>query len=209
MVTETAREADQRLEIEELRIGSGDGRSATGRYGMLCLIVTEGFLFAYLLFSYAYFAIEEGSASWLPRELPSFSLSGPNTMILVASSVVLWFGERHLRRHDGSGTAALVILAGMALGVLFVGIQLAEWHSKSFGLDSGSYGSLYFTTTGFHMAHVVVGLLILAAVALWTGLGYFGRGHMEPVSIGILYWHFVDAIWLTVFFTFYVTPRLG
>ena len=66
-----------------------------------------------------------------------------------------------------------------------------------------------FVTTGFHMAHVVVGDLMLAAVLLWSLLGFFDRKRHAPVSIAAVYWHFVDLVWLTVFFTFYVTPYLG
>ena len=68
---------------------------------------------------------------------------------------------------------------------------------------------LFYTVTGFHGAHVIVGVLILAALTIWSWLGYFGRANSTPVSVGVVYWHFVDAVWLTVFFTFYLTPYLG
>ena len=58
------------------------------------------------------------------------------------------------------------------------------------------------------MAHVVAGLLILLPLILWTAMGKFDARRRDPVSIGVIYWHFVDAVWLTVFFTFYVTPYL-
>ena len=76
-------------------------------------------------------------------------------------------------------------------------------------MASNTYGSLYFTITGFHMAHVAAGLLMLAALFVWTLLGTFDRWRSTPVSVGVIYWHFVDAIWLAVFLTFYVTPYLG
>ena len=59
------------------------------------------------------------------------------------------------------------------------------------------------------MAHVVVGLLVLLVLLLWSALGYFDRERHAPVAIGAIYWHFVDAVWLTVFFTFYITPYLS
>ena len=76
-------------------------------------------------------------------------------------------------------------------------------------MASNTYGSLYFTITGFHMAHVAAGLLMLAALFVWTLLGTFDRWRSTPVSVGVIYWHFVDAVWLAVFLTFYVTPYLG
>ena len=206
MAEMTAEAPGRRLVIGPLSVGSID-RRASGWWGMLTLILTEAFLFAYLLFSYYYFAVQYGRP-WLPAELPSFRLSGPNTVILIVSSIAVWFGERGTRRGS-RWQQVLGLLAGLVLGVVLVGIQLREWMDKPFGLASHSYGSLYFTVTGFHMAHVVAGLVVLAALVLWSALGYFDRARMAPVTIGAIYWHFVDAVWLTVFFTFYVTPHLG
>jgi len=183
-------------------------RGSSGWWGVVTLIVTEAFLFAYLLFSYYYFAIEEGQ-KWLPAELPSFRLSGPNTLILIASSGVAWWTERELHQRDNRLRALAGLIGAIFLGAAFVAIQILEWKSKPFGPSSNSYGSIYFTVTGFHMAHVAAGLVMLAVLALWTGLGLFDRSRMAPVSIGVAYWHFVDVVWLTVFFTFYVTPRFG
>jgi cytochrome c oxidase subunit III len=76
-------------------------------------------------------------------------------------------------------------------------------------LGTSSYASLYFVTTAFHMAHVIIGLLVLAAVLLWTALDYFSPRRRLTVSAGVLYWHFVDVIWLFVFTTYYITPYLG
>jgi cytochrome c oxidase subunit 3 len=199
-------ESGDDMEIGRLPVGSVGSRTS-GWWGMMTLIATEAFLFVYLLFSYYYLAFHYGRA-WLPAELPSFRLSGPDTVILIVSSVAVWFGERGARR--GSRWQLVGgLLAGFILGALFVAIQIREWMEKPFGIDSHSYGSTYYTVTGFHLAHVVAGLLVLAALTLWSALGYFDRTRMAPVSIGAIYWHFVDAVWLTVFFTFYVTPYLS
>jgi cytochrome c oxidase subunit III len=143
-----------------------------------------------------------------PPEPMSFRLSLPNTVILILSSVALWFSDRGI--VEGIRWKQLVgLLIGIVLGAIFVAIQLFEWKSKMFSLTSHPYGSLYFTITGFHLAHVIVGLLILLALLVWSAFGYFGPRRDAPVSIGTLYWHFVDVVWLAVFFTFYVTPHLG
>ncbi|UIJ71012.1 cytochrome c oxidase subunit 3 [Aurantimonas sp. HBX-1] len=193
------------LEVGRLAVGS-IGHHAGGWWGMMTLIATEGFLFVYLEFSYYYFASHYGR-EWLPSELPSFRLSGPGTVILILSSVAAWWGER-----GGKSGSRLKLLAGLfialVLGVVFVALQLREWSDKPFTLASHSYASTYFVVTGFHMAHVIAGLLALAVLILWSGLGYFDRARFAPVSIGIVYWHFVDVVWLTVFVAFYVTPYL-
>ncbi len=98
------------------------------------------------------------------------------------------------------------MVVAILLGCIFVGIQLKEWHDHPYGLTAHLYGSLYFTITGFHMAHVVVGLVILVLLAVWMGLGYFDEERNAPMRIGGLYWHFVDAVWLFIFTSLYVTP---
>jgi cytochrome c oxidase subunit 3 len=184
----------------------GVGRRSIGWWGLLTLIATEGALFAYLLFSYYYVFVQVGP-SWLPEREPTLKLALPNTLILLASSGTVWWAERSVRRGRGvAGTLAFVLT--FVLGAIFVAIQLAEWKSKPYTIHSNAYGSLYFTITGFHMAHVAAGLVALALLAVWSMLGYFDRERHVPVLIGAAYWHFVDVVWLLVFATFYLVPRL-
>jgi heme/copper-type cytochrome/quinol oxidase subunit 3 len=196
---------DEILRIDQLAVGS-IGRKASGWWGMLTLIATEAALFSYLLFTYYFLAIENGR-NWLPQDLPQFRLSAPNTVLLLLSSVAVLFAQRGLRKSRLQLVGGLLV--GLLMGAGFVWIQFLEWMSKPFGLSSDSYSSTYFVITGLHMAHVVAGLLMLAALSLWSALGYFDQTRSAHVHAGAIYWHFVDAIWLTLFFTFYITPRLG
>jgi cytochrome c oxidase subunit III len=205
MTDAAATKGIQDIMVERLPVGSA-GKKSSGWFGMLGLIATEASLFVYLLFSYYYSAIWS-DGPFLPAKLPKFDLSGPDTFVLLLSSVAVWWGERGARR--GARTQlALGLAFAFVLGAIFVGIQVLEWHGKAFWPDSSPYASLYFTITGFHMAHVVLGLLVLAVLFVWTTLGYFDRSRHAPVSIGAIYWHFVDAVWIAVFFTIYVTPYL-
>jgi heme/copper-type cytochrome/quinol oxidase subunit 3 len=191
---------------EDLPVGSV-GSHASGWWAIICGILTEASLFGYLLFSYFYFAVQPREIAW-PPEMPSFSLAAPNTIILLLSSVAVWWAERGAKQGArGRQVAGLGI--GFVLGAIFVGVQVFEWKAKSFTLTSSAYGSLFFTVTGFHMAHVVLGLVILLPLTLWSALGYFGPRRSAPISIGAVYWHFVDAVWLVVFFSLYITPYLG
>ena len=198
--------ADIVLQPRALPTGSVSQRSA-GWWAMVCGIITEAALFAYLLFSYFYFAIQPHAGAWPPEPM-GFALSLPNTIILLISSVAVWWSERGVDENN-RWQQVIGLLIAIVLGAIFVAIQVVEWKSRSFSLSSHPYGSLYFTVTGFHMAHVIVGLMILLALLLWEALGYFGPRRDAPPSLGAIYWHFVDAVWLAVFFTFYVTPRLG
>jgi cytochrome c oxidase subunit III len=135
-------------------------------------------------------------------------LALPNTVLLLASSLVAWFGERGVL--TGRRGQALVGFAGAAvMGTIFVIVQGFEWAAKTYTLGDSSYASLYFVTTGFHIAHVIIGIAVLLALFVWTALDYFSPRRRLTVSAGVLYWHFVDIVWLFVFTTYYLTPYLG
>jgi cytochrome c oxidase subunit 3 len=190
---------------QALPVGS-EGKHSGGWWGMIALIVTEGSLFAYLLFSYFYLA-SQTEQHWPPEGLPDLLIPGVNTLILLSSSVFVWISERRIRSRQMFWSFASMALA-LVLGVCFVVIQLHEWKVKTYDMAANLYGSLYFTITGFHMLHVIVGLFILMLLLLWTGLGYFDNRRYAAVTIGGLYWHFVDVVWLFVFASLYLTPYL-
>lgn len=192
-----------KLAREMLPVG-GTGRLATGWWGMLCLLATEGILFAYLIFSYAYLGVQ-APGGWPPSGAPSLGLALPNTILLIASSVALEIGHwRYRSGKDRSAAPALIITALM--GVLFIWVQLKEWSNKGFGLSASSYSSIYFTLTGFHLAHVVAGVVALLALAFWAFQGRLVRGG-QHLLLGRIYWHFVDVIWIVVFITIYLVPQ--
>ncbi|WNO52702.1 cytochrome c oxidase subunit 3 [Stakelama saccharophila] len=195
-----------RSEPQELPVGPV-GRSGPGWWGVAMLIASEAALFSYLLFSY-YYTGASALPGWLLEPAPKMIPTLPNTLLLLASSVVAWYGEKGVEKGDR--TQALVGIGGaFVMGFIFAGVQCWEWAKKTYGMGTTSYGSLYFTTTGFHMAHVIVGLVILAALFFWVLDDYFSPRRRISVSAGILYWHFVDVVWLFVFTTYYLTPYLG
>lgn len=180
------------------------GTNSVEWWGLLCLIATESALFGYLLFSYLYVAVQRGRA-WLPEPHPSLLLAGPNTLVLLSSSVAVWWAEQGVK-HGRRGQQLLGLALSIVLGAAFAGVQTVEWAAKPFRPWTGSYGSLFFTVTGFHMAHVLAGLGLLSVVLVWSALGYFSPRRHAAISMAALYWHFVDAVWIAVFSTFYLSP---
>ncbi len=191
---------------DSLALGPVGGRGI-GWNGMVCLIAAEAALFGYLLFSYYYLAVVN-PPGWVLEKTPSLTLSLPDTALLIASSVAAWWGESGAKK-DLRGQALAGVGLAFAMGLVFAIVQVFEWKAKTCGLSTSSYGALYFLTTGLHMAHVAAGLVILAALWVWIWRGFFSPLRLLPVSNGIVYWHFVDAIWLLVFATYYLTPYLG
>lgn len=148
--------ADIHLAETSLPVG-GQELISTRWWGMMCLIATEGILFVYLIFAYAYLG-SQSPGPWPPAGPPSLALSAPDTIVLVASSFLLGWGARR-----GANKARLRLALGgtFVLGTIFLVVQGFEWAAKPFTLKTNAYSAIYFTLTGFHMAHVVVGLLML------------------------------------------------
>jgi heme/copper-type cytochrome/quinol oxidase subunit 3 len=190
---------------QALPVGS-KGRLSSGWWGMLVLIATEAALFAYLLFSYYYVAAQVGGA-WPPGGAPKLTLAIAGTIVLLVGSVTMWWGEDGIRKGR-RGQLLIGLGASILLALAFIALEGTEWTRKGFSLTSNVYGSLYFTITGFHLLHVIVGVLMLAMLFVWSLLNYFGARRHSTVSIAVMYWHFVTAVWVAVFFTFYLTPYL-
>jgi cytochrome c oxidase subunit I+III len=186
-----------------LPVGSA-GEHAGGWWGVFTLVVTETALFGYLIFSYLYLA-SQSAQPWPPEGLPKLGMSGLNTVLLLLSSVFVWLAGAFVRRAR-SWPAFWSMVVGIALGVAFVTIQFFEWRDRPYGLATNLYGSLYFTITGFHMAHVMAGVLMLACLAYWIARGYFDGRRDAALTIGGLYWHFVDVVWLFIFSVLYLSP---
>ncbi|PTQ83395.1 cytochrome c oxidase subunit 3 [Nitrosospira multiformis] len=190
---------------QPLPVGSA-GKLSGGWWGMMALIVTEASLFGYLLFTYFYLAAQTVQ-DWPPGGLPSLLIPGINTVILLGSSVAFWVGERRIRQGKAQ-SSIFGFIAAIALGSAFVAIQLLEWRNKTYSINSDLYGSLYFTITGFHLCHVIIGLGVLLLLLAWTMMGYFDHKRHVAITIGGVYWHFVDVVWLFVFSALYLSPYL-
>lgn len=179
---------------------------SSGRWAMRLLIVTEASFFAYLLFSYFY--LGSMASTWPPGGPPSLRISGPDTVLLLLSSATLWWAEKGIER-GAQPRLRVGLLITFVLGTLFLVLQGVEWSHKTFTPQTSAYGSLYFTVTGFHGAHVAAGLLMNLVVQVWAWRGFFSAERHGLVSNAALYWHFVDAVWIAVFISLYVIPRVS
>ncbi|HET9634490.1 MAG TPA: cytochrome c oxidase subunit I [Gemmatimonadaceae bacterium] len=182
-----------------------DRRHDIGWWGMACVVATEGAFFGYLLFSYYYLASQSTNA-W-PAVAPGIPLPLVNTLILIASSVAVLLGTREIRRDNDKSLSKWFGVA-IALGVIFLSLQVVEYTREKISITHDAYGSLFYTITGFHGAHVLVGLVMLVVVLIRSLRGHFSRARHEAVSNVALYWHFVDVVWLAVFTSLYLTPHM-
>jgi cytochrome c oxidase subunit III len=178
-----------------------------GTAAMVLFIATETFLFTLLFFSYFY--LSRGDVRWLHEEPPKLPLAFVLLAILLVSSGVIFWGERQIKMGNSFKTK-LSIIATIILGLIFLGLQTFEYrdHLKTLTPRTDVYGSIFYTITSFHAAHVIVGLLILAYVLLLPRLEPTTAPPHRPFHNAAIYWHFVDIVWIFVVALLYVLPNL-
>jgi len=200
----TAYRGEMNTEFGELPVGAS-GDHSVGWWGMIGVVVTEAAFFSYLLFSYFYLGTQ--SLNPWPSEVPRLPLPLLNTGILLASSVAVIWAEKGIRKGLTTRLRTGLCLT-IALGIMFLVLQGVEYGREKASATHDAYGSLFYTITGFHGAHVLVGLVMMTVVAVRAFRGHFAKGRHEAVSNVAIYWHFVDVVWLVVFTSLYITPHL-
>ena len=189
----------------EQAIAHGASGMPTALVGMLLFIASEVMFFGGLFATY-FNARATSPGVWGPPEgaheldLP---LAAVLTAILVASSFTMQFGVWAIRRGD---TGKLKLWTGitLALGVLFLVGQLYDYSQLGFGIADGVFGTVFYTLTGFHGAHVFGGAVGLTIVLARAMRGQFSaRNHVAVEAVSV-YWHFVDVVWIAVFSTIYL-----
>ncbi|MES2211120.1 MAG: cytochrome c oxidase subunit 3 [Chloroflexota bacterium] len=172
--------------------------------GIRLFILSEIMLFG--AFFTAYFVLRFQAAAWPPNpefERPGLALVGFNTLLLLSSSVTMQWAMTRIARDDRAGFRR-GLLATLALGAVFLGIQVYEFANNGFGISDGIFGSTFYTLTGLHGAHVLTGLLLMTAVGNRARLGLVSREHHTAAEVVSIYWHFVDVVWVLLFVTVYV-----
>jgi cytochrome c oxidase subunit III len=191
-------------------------------FGMWVFLVTEIMFFgavftAYVAYRTAFPEVFAHASHHLDVTLGAF-----NTVVLIASSLTMAMAV-HSARIDRQRSLALFLIATMVLGSVFLGVKAYEythkWHEGLFpgnffyaGPDAANqrlFFSLYFTLTGLHAAHMIIGLGILAVILANSMRHHYGPRWHTPVEIMGLYWHFVDLVWIFLFPLLYLIGRHG
>jgi nitric oxide reductase NorE protein len=129
-----------------------------------------------------------------------------NTLTLITSSYFVVRAVAAIRADDARACARW-LLGALGLGALFLGVKSAEYaHHLAQGirLDTNTFYMFYLSLTFFHFVHVVMGMVILSAVALKARRGGYGAAEHTGVETGASYWHMVDLVWLILFPLVYV-----
>lgn len=147
----------------------------------------------------SYFTIRAQTPVWPPPGVHLDILrDGLFTLVLVSSSFTMQMGERHLHKGNRSQARRWIVLT-LVLGLVFLGNQALEWFTLDFTATTHAYGSLFFSMTGFHGLHVLLGLVVMVALlGRIVGPGP-DPGDGPAAQVITFYWHFVDVVWLALF----------
>ncbi len=184
------------------------------RYGFILFIMSEVMFFSawfWSFFKHAMYPMENyvGTEYVAPEfyQVNALELPLMNTLILLLSGcAVTW--AHHALVHTGNRKDLINGLAiGIVLGILFTGLQAYEYgyllkQGWEFGGDE--FFSNFFMATGFHGFHVIIGTIFLTVCLFRAMRGHFTAERHVGFEAAAWYWHFVDVVWLFLFFAVYL-----
>ena len=176
--------------------------------GIVLFIVSE--IFAFLSVFWAFFhsslspAVEIGG-SWPPlgiTPLDPFAIPLLNTILLLSSGAFVTYGHHALIQGDRKG-AILGTLLTIIFAVVFTALQYYEYTESSFTISDSVYGTVFYASTGLHGLHVIVGTIFILVGFIRIVNYHLTDTHHQGHEAAILYWHFVDVVWLFLFIAVY------
>jgi heme/copper-type cytochrome/quinol oxidase subunit 3 len=182
----------------------------TNKVGVGLFIISEAGFFGVLLIAYIYFHLLPAAGPSAANSLNPLRTLG-FSICLFLSSATIHMAARSFRLRSAAAVQVWLALT-VILGTAFLAGQALEYHGllvRGVNLSTNLFGTTFFTLTGFHGLHVLIGLCVLG-----TLLGTALSGRLDGVnSSGFeaagMYWHFVDAVWVVIFSVVYVWPLVG
>jgi len=181
--------------------------------GMWLFLVTEIMFFGGLFLAYVINRSRYPEAFSAASHTLNVLMGGVNTAVLIGSSLTMalaiWAAQVNWRKG-----IVIFLLLTIALGSVFLGIKAVEYHEKfthhhvpgpTFQFDGPQpdqaelFFSLYFIMTGLHAVHMIIGIGILAVLAVFAWKGKYDTEYYTPLEMTGLYWHFVDIVWIFLF----------
>lgn len=187
----------------------------TVKLGMWVFLLSEVMFFTSLIGAYVILRFANPDHFALPGEVLNVPLTAINTFVLICSSVSMVKAFAALQQGDQKGLQ-LWLLVTILLGSTFVGVQAYEYFqlaahegfvpvADTYAAPGGPlYGSTFYLMTGFHGAHVTIGVIALIIVLTKAMRGQYTPQKVGGVEIIGLYWHFVDLVWIVLFTIVYL-----
>ena len=182
--------------------------------GMWVFLVTEIMFFGGLFMAYIVYRAAAPEAFQEASHHLSIGWGAFNTAVLIFSSLTMALAVRATQTGEPARTQVMWLVATMFLGTVFLGVKVIEYADKfthnlvpgphfhwegEYPAAAEIFYSLYFAMTGLHAIHMIIGIGIMAVIAVMAWRGTFDSDYYTPVEVSGLYWHFVDIVWIFLF----------
>jgi cytochrome c oxidase subunit III len=192
------------------------------RYGMILFIASEVMFFVAWFWAFFDSSLTVDDAiqvtkvgftggHWPPTGIEVFDpwhLPLLNTLILLTSGTTVTWAHHALIHGDRKGLIWGLTLT-VILGLIFTSVQAYEYSHAAFSFGGSIYGATFFMATGFHGFHVIVGTIFLIVCLVRAYRGEFTPQQHFGFEAAAWYWHFVDVVWLFLFFSIYIWGGWG
>lgn len=191
---------------EEVQHQTSTGLDNT-KLAMWAFLGSECLFFGSLISTYLLYRTRAGSGP-TPAEVYDIPFTSVSSFVLLMSSLTMVLALSAIQRGNHKGLRVW-LLATAFLGMTFIGGQIYEFttfYEEGLTLSQSPFGSAFFLLTGFHGAHVTVGILMLLLLTGLSAAGRIPQAESRKVELIGLYWHFVDIIWVVIFTVVYLIP---
>ena len=152
------------------------------------------------------YVVSRGRADWVSFNLPrAFYIS---TALIILSSITFYL-SRHFLKQDKKQLTTMLLVTTLALGVSFVFFQfqgfqyLIDAGLFFTGKESSVSSSFLYVITLLHLLHIAAGLIVLTVVLIQHFKNKYNKNNLLGLELGLIFWHFVDLLWIYLFFFFY------
>lgn len=192
--------------------------------GMALFILSEAFLFFGFFWAFFHSSLVPSAALggvWPPviiSVINPWQIPLVNTLTLITSGFTVTIAHRALKdipyldaafRYNRMRQVVLWLSVTVILALFFLGCQAFEYYYAEFTLSDTIYGTTFYTLTGLHGTHVLVGMVFLLVCTIRAALFHFTSWKQVGFKSAVWYWHFVDVIWILLFFTVYIWGGSG
>ncbi|MDQ4089861.1 MAG: heme-copper oxidase subunit III [Actinomycetota bacterium] len=193
-------------------IEAGHPPTSTGlsneKVGMWAFLGSECLLFGSLISTYLLFKGQSQPGTISPEDVFDIPYTSVSSFVLLMSSLTMVLALAAIQRGDHRLTRVWLLTTAL-LGASFVAGQAYEFTvfvREGMNLRVNLFSSSFFVLTGFHGAHVTIGVLMLLSLYSLSLRGKLPASKAETVELVGLYWHFVDVVWIVIFTLIYLIP---
>ena len=195
--------------IEATYLGDHTSQVQSGlSLGFILFVISEVMAFFSVFWSFFHSSLAptiEIGGTWPPvgiEALDPFAIPLLNTILLLSSGAFITWGHHALINGNRSGAIVGTFIT-IILAIVFTALQGVEYHEAPFSFADSIFGTTFFASTGLHGLHVIVGTIFILIGFVRIINYHLTDSHHNGLEAAILYWHFVDVVWIFLFISIY------